>query len=138
MNKSYNWYFYFWTTINCHRIWIRSVNTLTTQIKKIHSYDKTNKMIVNLGSKKYEDKNNSTCQLNHLQNLLSMSIVDTPERDVSKVDRKLYKRKIRTSSIKSSSTSFSCSIRSVYNRFYSGKKVSCWSHILLGLIHQFY
>ena len=44
-----------------------------------------------------------------------MSIVDTPEKDVSKVDRKLDKRKIRTSSIKSSSTLFSCSIRSMYN-----------------------
>ena len=68
------------------------------------------KNIINLGSKKFEENNNSTFQLNHLQNSLLMSIVDTPEKDVSKVDRKLDKRKIRTSSIKSSSTLFSCSI----------------------------
>ena len=45
-----------------------------------------------------------------------MSIVDNPEQDVSNVDRKLDKRKIRTSLIKSSSILFSCSIRAMYNR----------------------
>ena len=50
-----------------------------------------------------------------------MSIVDTPEKDVSKVDRKLDKRKIRTSSIKSSSTIFYCSIRAIYNRVHSAQ-----------------
>ena len=54
------------------------------------------KIIVNLGSKKYEDKNNSTCQLNYLQDSLLMSIVDTYENDVSTCDRKLDKRKICT------------------------------------------
>ena len=58
-------------------------------------------MITNLGSKKWEDKNNSTCQMNHPQNLLLISIFDTPENDVSNVDRKPDKRKICTSSIKS-------------------------------------
>ena len=61
---------------------------------KINYHDKTIKMIVNLGSKKCEYNNNSTSQLNHLQNSLLMSIVDTPEKFVSKVDRKIYKRKV--------------------------------------------
>ena len=74
------------------------------------------KVIVNLGSNKFEDNNNSTCQLNHLQNSLLMSIVDTPEKDISKVDRKIDKIKIRTYSINPSSTLFSCSIRAMYNR----------------------
>ena len=70
---------------------------------KIHSYDKMIKIIVNLGSKKCEDNNNYTRQLNQPQNLLIMSIFDTPEKDISKVDRKLDKIKIRKYSIKSSS-----------------------------------
>ena len=89
---------------------------------KIYSYDQISETIVNLGSNKYEDNNNSTLQLNHLQNSLLISIVDTPEKDVSKVDRKLDKRKIRTSSIKSSSTLFHCSIRAMYNKFHCAFK----------------
>ena len=50
---------------------------------KIHSYNQMIKNIVNLGSKKCKNNNNSTCQLNHPQNLLLMSIVDTPEKGVS-------------------------------------------------------
>ena len=45
-----------------------------------------------------------------------MIIVDTPEKDVSNVDRKLDKRKVYTYSINSSSTLFSCSILAMYNR----------------------
>ena len=45
-----------------------------------------------------------------------MSIVDTPEKDGSKVDRKLYKRKNMYIFKNSSSTLFSCSIREMYNR----------------------
>ena len=78
-------------------------------------------MNVNLGSKKCENNNNSTCQLNHPQNLLLMSIVDTPEKDVSNVDSKVYKRTIRAYSIKSLSNLFSCSIRDIYNRVHCGK-----------------
>ena len=83
---------------------------------KIHSHDQMRRIIVNLVSKKCEDNNNYTRQLNHVKNLLLMSIVNNPENDVSNVDRKLDKRKIRTSSIKSSSTLFSCSICAMYNR----------------------
>ena len=73
---------------------------------KIYSYGQMRNIIVNLGIIKWEDSNKSTYQLNHLHNLLLMSIVDTPEKSVSNVVRKLDKRKIRTSSIKSSSTLF--------------------------------
>ena len=84
----------------------------------IHHYDQMIKIIVNLLSKKFKYKTNSTFQLNRLQKHLLMSIVDTPEKDVSKVDRKLDNRKISISSINSSSTLFSCSIREIYDRVY--------------------
>ena len=99
--------------LSSHMAWISEHINLSNQ--KIHSYDQMRKIIVNLIIKKYEDNNNSTCQLNHLHNSLLVSIVDTPEKDVSKFYRKIYKRKIRTPSIKSSSTLFSCSIRAMYN-----------------------
>ena len=54
---------------------------------RIHSYDQMRKLIVNLGSNKFKDNNNSTCQLNHFQHLLLMSIVNTPEKDLSNFDR---------------------------------------------------
>ena len=89
--------------------------------KKNHSHDKMSKIVVNLGSKKFENNNNSTWQLNNIQNLLLMSIVDNPENYISNVDRKLDERKVRTSSIKSSSTLFSCSTREIYNIFHRGQ-----------------
>ena len=107
--------------------------------KKIHSYDQMNNMIIDLGSNKCENNNKSTRQLNHLQNQLLKIIVETPENDVLNVDMKLDKRKILTSSIKSSSALFYCPIHAMYNIINPDlKNVSCWSHILLGLIHQFY
>ena len=69
---------------------------------KINSHNQMRKMILNLGSNKCEYNNYYTCQLNHLQNLLLMSIFDTPENYVIKVDRKLDKRKLRTYPINSS------------------------------------
>ena len=74
-----------------------------------------NKMIIELGSNKCENSNKSTRQPNHLQNSLLNSIVDTPENYVLNVDMKLYKRKILTSSIESSSASFYCPIHAMYN-----------------------
>ena len=50
--------------------------------------------------------------------MLLIGIVETPEKGVSNVDRKLDKRKLRTSLIKSSSTLFSCSISALYNIFH--------------------
>ena len=86
-------------TINCHHKCLIWVNTLTTQITKYIPMIKLAETIVRLGSKKCEDNKNSIFQLNHLYNSLLMSIFDTPEKDVSKVDRKLDKLKIGTSSI---------------------------------------
>ena len=65
-------------------------------------------MIVNLGNKKSENNNSYKLHINHIQKSLLMSIVDTPEKNVSNIDRKLDKRKLLTSSIKSLSTLFSC------------------------------
>ena len=61
-------------------------------------------MIVNLSNKKREDNNNSTGHLNHIQKALLTSIVDTPEKYVWNVDRKVDKIKIRTSLIESPPT----------------------------------
>ena len=82
---------------------------------KIDFYDHMGKIIVSLGNNKCENNNNSICRLNHIQKSLSMSILDTSKKDVSNFDRKLYKRKVCTYSIKSSSTLFYCSIRAMYN-----------------------
>ena len=51
-----------------------------------------------------------------------MSIVDTFEKDVSIVDMKIEKIELRTSSIKLSSTLFSCSIHEIYHRVHHAKK----------------
>ena len=83
---------------------------------KTISHDQMGKMIVNLSNKRCKNNNNSTGHLNHIQKPLLLSIVDTPENDVSNVDRKVDKRKICTSLIKSSSTLFSCGILALYNR----------------------
>ena len=53
-----------------------------------------------------------------------MSVVDTPEKDLSNVDGKSYMRKVITSSVNLSSTLFSCSIHSMYNRVNRDKKMS--------------
>ena len=45
-----------------------------------------------------------------------MSIVGTPEGDLSHINWKYDKRKLRTSSVKSSSKLFSCSVHAIYNR----------------------
>ena len=62
---------------------------------KMHSHDCIGKMIVNLSNKKFKKNNNSTGHLNNIQKSLLMSIVDSPEKDVSNVDKKIDKRKIR-------------------------------------------
>ena len=63
---------------------------------KIHSYDQMRKMVVNLGSKKGKNNYNSSPKLTCLQNSLLMSIVDTPEKDLSNFEGKYYMRKVRT------------------------------------------
>ena len=55
--------------------------------QKIHSYDQIIKIILNLGSKKFENNDTSTFQLTHIQNSSLMIINHTPEKYFS-----LYKR----------------------------------------------
>ena len=50
-----------------------------------------------------------------------MSIVDTPEKDLSNGDRKLNERILIAYSIKSLSTLLPCSIRAMYNRVHSAQ-----------------
>ena len=88
---------------------------ITSSNHKIHSYDQIRKSIVHLGINKCENNNNSTFQISCLQNLLLMSIFDTPEKYLSNVDCKSDMIKVRTSSVKSSSTNISCSICAMYN-----------------------
>ena len=51
-----------------------------------------------------------------------MSIVDTTEKDLSNVEGKEDTREVHTSSVKSSSTLFSCSLRAIYIRVHRAQK----------------
>ena len=44
-----------------------------------------NKIILNLGRKKVNNNNNSSCQITYLHNLLLSIIVATPRKDLSDV-----------------------------------------------------
>ena len=90
--------------------------------KKKLSHDQMRIIVVSLVSKKWKNNNNSTCQLNRLQNSILMSIVDIHETDLSDIDWKSGTRKVRTSSVKSSSILFSCSIHAMYIRVKFTKK----------------
>ena len=57
-------------------------------------------MIVNLVSMKGENNANSSPQLTFLHHYLVMSIVDTPEKDLSNNDRKYDMMKLHISSVK--------------------------------------
>ena len=70
-------------------------------------------MIVNLGSKKGKNSNQSYTQLTRIKHSLLMSIIKTPENYLSKVEWKSDKRKARTSLVKLSSTLFSFSMRAM-------------------------
>ena len=87
-----------------------------TQITKSIFNDKTRKMIVNLGIKKGKINNKSSPQLTRLHNSLLMSIVKTPESNLSNVEGGYDMRKVRTSLAKSSLRLFLCSMRAMYNR----------------------
>ena len=76
--------------------------------QKVNFYDQMRTMIVNLGSKKCYNNNNSYPQLSHINISLLMRIFDTPEKDLSNVEGKAGTRKVRTSLVKSYSTLFSC------------------------------
>ena len=74
------------------------------------------KIIIFLVSKNGDNDDNSSPQLSHQHNSLIMSIVDTPEKDSSNVEGKSHTRKVHTSLVKPSSTLFSYSVRTMYNR----------------------
>ena len=57
--------------------------------QKIHSYNKIINMIVNLGSKKGKKNDNSSPQITCLYNSSLMSIVETLENNLSKVDSEI-------------------------------------------------
>ena len=83
--------------------------------QKNHYYYQIIKLIVNFCSNKGENKYNSSPQLTRLHNSLLMIIFDNPEKYLSNVEKKSDMKKVCKSSIKSSSTLFSCSINEKYN-----------------------
>ena len=91
------------------------------------------KNIVILGIKKGENNLNYSPQISHPQNLSLMSIVDTSEKNLPNFDRKSNMRKVRTSSVKSSSTLFYFSIYAIYNRLNSAKKLLMLNLCLPGI-----
>ena len=88
---------------------------LNSSNDKIHSRDQVSKIIVKLGVNKCKNNYTYTFQLARLQNWLLMSIFDTPEQDLSNFDWKYDKKMLRTYSVKSSSTLFSCLMRAIYS-----------------------
>ena len=64
-----------------------------------------------------------------------MSIVSTPEKDLSNVDCKSYTRKLHTSSVNSSAELFSCSIRAMYNISNNAQKQHFMLNSYLPVIH---
>ena len=84
------------------------IEHINSSNQKNHSHDKSIKMDVNLGSKKCENNDTSICQLTRRHNSLLVSIVNTTDKYLSNIDRKLDRKKVRTSSVKSSSKLFSC------------------------------
>ena len=67
---------------------------------KIHSYDKTRKIIVNLGSKKCDNSDNYSHKISHIQNSLLMSIFETNDKDLYDTGGKENTRKVRKYSVK--------------------------------------
>ena len=59
--------------------------------QKNHSYDQMGTMIVNLSNKKCKINNKSTGNLSHIHKSFLIIMVETPEKGVSNVDRKLDK-----------------------------------------------
>ena len=86
-------------TINYHHLWTRSVNTLTPQNRRTHSYDQTGKEIVNLGSNKGDKNNDSYPKLNFQNNSLLTIIVDTTEKCLYHGEAKSVTRKVHKSSV---------------------------------------
>ena len=62
--------------------------------------------VVNLGINKGKNNDKSSYQITRLHNSLPMSIVDTPEKDLSYVDKKFDMIRVYKPSLKSSSSFF--------------------------------
>ena len=80
---------------------------IITLNKNKNYHDQMFKMIVNLSIKKGKNKEISSTELTCLHNSLIMSTIHTPEKGLSNVCGKYYIIKVRSSSVKSSSTLFS-------------------------------
>ena len=80
------------------------------------------KIVVNLGSKKGKNREKSSPQLTGLHNSLLMIVVNTLEKYLSNFDGKSDMGKLRTSSVKSSSKLFSCSICAMYKKVNRAQK----------------
>ena len=92
------------------------------------------KMVINLGIKKGKNNDNSFPQLIHIQNSLLMSMADAYVKD-SYVDGNSDIKKVRTYSVKLSSTFF-LKRHAVYNRFnHAFKNALCCVHIFQGIVH---
>ena len=77
---------------------------------------------MDLVSKKCGKNNNPSPKLTHMQNTILMRIVVTPEKYSSFDELKSVTIKVRTSSVKSSSTLLSFSVCAVYNIVRSAQK----------------
>ena len=75
LNGRYHCYFLFPMSSHMSQI----IEHMNSSNRKMHSYYQTSKIIVNSGSKKGENNDNPSLQLNHPKNSLLMSIVHTPE-----------------------------------------------------------
>ena len=73
-------------------------------------------MVTNLGSKKGNKNNESYPQLHRIHDLLIISTVNTPEKDLSHGGVKSVTSKVCKYLVKLSSKLFSCSVLAMYNR----------------------
>ena len=128
ISKSFEWHISLLFFVLGDKTFLSHMTQISEHINssnhKIHSYDKMIKIIVNLGNDKCENNNNSTCQLRSLQNSVLIVIVDTTEKYLLNVYQKPDTTKLSISSIKSSSTLFSCSICAMHNIVHFSKKTS--------------
>ena len=103
---------------------------------KIHYFDQTINLIVDLGNKKESSNDHSYPKLTDLQNKLLMITSDTPEKDISNYENKTITRKVRNYYVKYYYALFSCSIHAMYNRVHSDQsKHLTLNHTLLQLVH---
>ena len=78
-------------------------------------------IVFSFGSNKGENKDYYSPQLTRPQNKLLMRIFDTTKKYLYTIEGKSDMLKVHTSSVKSSSTLFYCSIRTTYKKMNSAK-----------------